>query len=1292
MASSASSAEGSANAPNPLTQATQAIAAADSDSGSHRGSQDLHATASSDQHEALPADQPPPYSGGNDVSYGKIVDNGDGFGTSASLTDDGRVNIRIDQKSNRLSNLLIPALRSQLDLASREPPPPPPYIPPSLGGKPGKEPPPPLNVVIHVVGSRGDVQPFVALGKVLKETYSHRVRLATHPVFRNFVEENGLEFFSIGGDPSELMAFMVKNPGLMPGFDTLRNGDVGKRRKGIAEMIDGCWKSCIEPNDGFGVDTSQQEGENMLNSAYSNPEATAKTGRPFIADAIIANPPSFAHIHCAEKLGVPLHMMFTMPWSPTQSFQHPLATIQSSNADASLTNYMTYALVDMLTWQGLGDIINKFRQRTLHLDSISAMSAPSMLSRLRVPFTYCWSPALIPKPKDWGNHITISGFYFLNLATNFRPDPDLAAFLDAGPPPVYIGFGSIVVDNPNGMTKLIFEAVQKAGVRALVSKGWGGFGADQLGVPESVFMLGNVPHDWLFKRVSCVVHHGGAGTTAAGIACGKPTVIVPFFGDQPFWGSMVARAGAGPEPIHHKQLTSDNLAEAIQEALKPTSQERARELAAKISNERGSDEGAQYFHQHLKVDEMRCSLLPNRAAVWRFKKTQIKLSALAAVVLANEGMLNFADLKLFQPRDYEPDTGPWDPVTGVTGAVMGTVTSMMMNVADLPIETLKALNIHPDSRRSRANTGAAKASTDSGSRPGTSDSAAPSKSGVSTPTSPENPKVAVTSAAEDHALVSSPIESPKRSGSGLGHRSQSSLGQALGALEGIRSRSRSGSRGSKPGPNDTATFPRVPVEDNPNARSHFDVESALQTGKGLGRIAQAGAKAPVDVMMGLSKGFHNASRLYGEEPRQVEKVTGLSSGLKVATREFGQGLFEGISGLVTQPYKGAKADGPGGFVKGMAKGFAGVVLKPQAAAFAVPAYTMKGIYMEVRKPFGSSIRNYIIASRTAQGWEEYNKSTSEERSQIVGTYRFLSEHAHKKKGPGEREMEAIHALMEKRKKGTKQKSMSSVFSSRKPSDGADSDSTSEGTLSPPPRSPTTTLPVIEGQRPPHVPLGGPRWDPLVQRAADVQDAELEEAIRQSVRQTSHGNAEEDELIERAMRASVAELGRVRRMPRANTAATPTTTASGENADDDEEEALRRAMAASLAEHEAHQQWALQQEQAAPPSYADIDADNLAEAMRRSALDHDQREGGDRGGNAPTLPPPPPLPLRGDVDPDEDEVDEELRRAIEASEREGREKTDADARAKREEDIVLEYVKKQSLLEEEYQRKIREGTI
>ena len=152
---------------------------------------------------------------------------------------------------------------------------------------------PALNVVIHVVGSRGDVQPFVALGRELKNKYCHRVRLATHGTFKKFVEENGLEFFNIGGDPAELMAFMVKNPGLIPGMKSLKDGDVGKRRKGMAEILQGCWRSCAD------ADQVEKDEDSM-----------PKT-KPFIAHAIIANPPSFAHIHCAQKLGIPLHIMLT---------------------------------------------------------------------------------------------------------------------------------------------------------------------------------------------------------------------------------------------------------------------------------------------------------------------------------------------------------------------------------------------------------------------------------------------------------------------------------------------------------------------------------------------------------------------------------------------------------------------------------------------------------------------------------------------------------------------------------------------------------------------------------------------------------------------------------------------------------------------------------------------------------------------------------------------------------------------------------------------------------------------
>ena len=172
-----------------------------------------------------------------------------------------------------------------------------------------------MNVVIQIVGSRGDVQPFVALGQVLRLTYGHRVRIATHATFQKFVEENGLEFFNIGGDPAEMMAFMVRNPGLMPGVDALTSGEVVKRRKEVEKILAGCWRSCIEAGKGMGPAPPPLKKnslpENRVTGTTEVRTYEDEADRPFVADAIIANPPSFAHIHIAEKLGIPLHMMFT---------------------------------------------------------------------------------------------------------------------------------------------------------------------------------------------------------------------------------------------------------------------------------------------------------------------------------------------------------------------------------------------------------------------------------------------------------------------------------------------------------------------------------------------------------------------------------------------------------------------------------------------------------------------------------------------------------------------------------------------------------------------------------------------------------------------------------------------------------------------------------------------------------------------------------------------------------------------------------------------------------------------
>jgi hypothetical protein len=201
-----------------------------------------------------------------------------------------------------------------------------------------------------VVGSRGDVQPFVALGQELKK-YGHRVRLATHEMFREFVKEGGLEFYPIAGDPNELLAYMVKSkfiahhtsfyisilpifsviiividPGLLPGFESIRAGDISKKRTMIAQVLESTWKSCIERDP---LETGSTFNPLSSPAGSNSPSMSSSSGSSsdFLADAIIANPVSFGHIHCAQRLFIQCHIFFTMPWSPTRAFPHPLTNV-----------------------------------------------------------------------------------------------------------------------------------------------------------------------------------------------------------------------------------------------------------------------------------------------------------------------------------------------------------------------------------------------------------------------------------------------------------------------------------------------------------------------------------------------------------------------------------------------------------------------------------------------------------------------------------------------------------------------------------------------------------------------------------------------------------------------------------------------------------------------------------------------------------------------------------------------------------------------------------------------------
>ncbi|KZL66861.1 UDP-glucose,sterol transferase [Colletotrichum tofieldiae] len=803
--------------------------------------------------------------------------------------NDGRIDIDCDSKLVRAMSMMSQARRGSEQKHAYRPPSPSPSLPPYeqvQGGAAGTDchqDPIKLNVLIQVVGSRGDVQPFVALGAELKRR-GHRVRLATHDLFEKFVRDAGLEHYPVGGDPAALMAYMVKNPGLIPSMKSLQAGEIRQKREMVGEMLEGFWEACIRPD--------------------------TVTGLPFVADAIISNPPSFAHIHCAQALGIPVHIMFTMPWTSTTAFPHPLANLKNVGGDRSLANYISYGVVDHLTWQGLGDVINKWR-KSLDLENVAMFDGPMLTEALKIPFTYCWSPALVPKPGDWGSHIDVCGFFFRDMP-EYSPPEDLFQFLRAGPPPVYIGFGSIVLDDPERMVNTILSAVKIAGVRAIISKGWSDLAGSQ---SESVYWIGDCPHEWLFQHVAAVVHHGGAGTTACGLKNGKPTTIVPFFGDrfvltsipllsQPFWGDMVANAGAGPRPIHQKDLNPDNLGAAIQYCLTPQAVSAAQAIASQMAAEKGVQSAVDSWWKQLPQKRMQCDLLPSQAAAWAFtkSKTPIKLSKLATEVLLSHDALQPKHLSMYQSKPITIDVTRWDPVSGGASAVMATAVDLTGSITGM---VTKPVEEYHDEKQRRARD---------------------LKRQQMQQRESDSSDFKRDASIDDCSSVAS-------TGSGRSKGKQKSIaGKVAGA-----------------------------------------------SAKSIGLFAPTAAKGMlVDIPLAITEGLRTVPKHFGTEVRNHGPVTNAKSGAVVAGKTFAWGFVDGVSDLVMEPVRGGKNEGALGAFKGFGKGAASLVAKSGAGMFGLLAYPSAGIAKSLRSAVYTGTRKAIAEEKHAEGqWLVNGNAVSE---------------------------------------------------------------------------------------------------------------------------------------------------------------------------------------------------------------------------------------------------------------------------------------------------------------------------
>jgi sterol 3beta-glucosyltransferase len=216
-----------------------------------------------------------------------------------------------------------------------------------------------------------------------------------------------------------------------------------------------------------------------------------------------------------------------------------------------------------------------------------------------IPVLHGFSRHVVPIPPDQPHQVTTTGFWFLDRSDSYAPPDHLRAFLEAGDPPVYVGFGSMAARDPERTTRAVLDAVRQADVRAVLATGWGGLTDADL--PAGVLRIRSAPHDWLFPRCAAVVHHGGAGTTAAGLRAGRPTVICPFFGDQPFWGRRAHALGVGPAPIPQRRLTADRLADALAEVTRdPEMRRRAEALGKRIRAENGVERAVEAIEQSVR--------------------------------------------------------------------------------------------------------------------------------------------------------------------------------------------------------------------------------------------------------------------------------------------------------------------------------------------------------------------------------------------------------------------------------------------------------------------------------------------------------------------------------------------------------------------------------------------------------------------------------------------------------------------------------------------------------------------
>jgi sterol 3beta-glucosyltransferase len=400
-----------------------------------------------------------------------------------------------------------------------------------------------MQITLLAYGSRGDVEPFVALGKGLLQA-GHRVRLAAPEPFARLVQAHGLEFVALPGDPGHLVQELIDHAG--------RN-----------------WLRMLLAMSKFVLPLAARVAERVR---------SACTGADIIVHSFLL---TTAGHEAAKGMGIPdFSAQFFPVFASTAAFPGlPFADLRLGGWYRRLT----HEIVNRTFWHGGRFLYRQVCRKNPHLPPLTEWPFDARLAR-RTPILYAFSPSVVPPSPDWSQGVHVTGYWFLDDQVKWAPPRELLRFLQGGPTPVAVGLGSTVTRNPDSFRKKVLAALAESRQRAVIV----GAGLRPQALPETVFAIDQVPYNWLFPRTAAVIHHGGAGTTGAALRAGVPNIVIPFTSDQPFWGRRVHRLGAGPKPIPAQRLTARQLAEAIGVALGDEGMRmRARRLGERIATESG---------------------------------------------------------------------------------------------------------------------------------------------------------------------------------------------------------------------------------------------------------------------------------------------------------------------------------------------------------------------------------------------------------------------------------------------------------------------------------------------------------------------------------------------------------------------------------------------------------------------------------------------------------------------------------------------------------------------------------